>query len=135
VPTAKDVCLPNGQLAHCAADGAITAEDCPAADPCAQNEYGAACGSPPSGPPAGSGGSGGGGSNGGTSSGSGGTGDSGGSAGTSPGEPGDRGEVLADDSGCACRAGGASSTSGAAWAAALALFFALGRRRASGPRP
>jgi MYXO-CTERM domain-containing protein len=116
VPFAKDVCLPNGQLAHCASDGAITVEDCPAAEPCDQSEYGAACGLAPAGPPPGGGGSGG----------------SGGAQGNDPSEPGDSGEALGDESGCACRAGGSGAPSGAGWAAILALGFALGRRWAGG---
>jgi MYXO-CTERM domain-containing protein len=58
VPVVHDVCLPNGQLGHCDAQGAPAGEDCPPELPCTEDENGARCGPPPTtgeNPPEGSG--------------------------------------------------------------------------------
>jgi D-alanyl-D-alanine carboxypeptidase len=113
-PYAHDVCLPNGQLAHCDDAGGISVTDCPETDPCAQNEHGAACGEAPSAPPPGSAGSGWG------------TGASG-----EPDEPGaaldDGGDV---DGSCACRARPSPGTSAASFIAIALLLLLSVRRRA-----
>ena len=50
-PTVHDVCLPNGKLGHCDAQGAPNAEDCPVTEPCTQTASGAACEAPSVGDP------------------------------------------------------------------------------------
>jgi hypothetical protein len=42
-PVAHDVCLPNGQLGHCGANGLPQGEDCPSGAPCTETASGAHC--------------------------------------------------------------------------------------------
>ncbi|MBK7586409.1 MAG: hypothetical protein IPI67_40250 [Myxococcales bacterium] len=94
---AHDVCLPNGQLAHCTNLGGISAEDCPASKPCTQTATGAECGAPK--PPAGGGGGGAGGASG-----------SGGASGGEAGEAGAAGAAGDFGSGGALQGGGGVAT-------------------------
>lgn len=143
---AHDVCLPDGQLAHCNDLGGITTEKCPASAPCTQGGGSAQCGAPkPS--PGGGGASGASGSagaagddgSGGASGASGGSGGSGGKAGGAGAASGGSGAISPKsgttelDEGCSI-AGAGQQRSSEGWLV-LAGLLAAARRRNRGGAP
>ena len=127
---AHDVCLPNGQLGHCTDAGGLSAEDCPAGEPCTDTAAGAQCGETPApAPSGGSGGSGAGGSGSGWTGGAGG-GSSGGKPGASPSSGGKPGSSAEDvEAGCSCSMPGESAPRSLPAHLALAALALLGARR------
>ncbi|MBK7586410.1 MAG: D-alanyl-D-alanine carboxypeptidase family protein [Myxococcales bacterium] len=143
--TAHDLCLPNGQLAHCTNVGGISVEDCPAGKPCTPTAGGAQCGAPPPPPPpSGTGGSAAGGTSAGGAggAGAGGTGSGLATSGGAPsvGTPASVGGAAAKpaqphvtnepvEAGCGCRATGEDRVRGPAWLALFSLIGVVGLRR------
>ena len=141
---AHDVCLPDGQLAHCNDLGGITTEKCPASAPCTQGGGSAQCGAPkPS--PGGGGASGASGSagaagddgSGGASGASGGSGGSGGKAGGAGAASGGSGAISPKsgttelDEGCSVTGPGQRRSS-EGWLVLAGLLAAVRRRDRGG---
>ncbi len=127
-PEAHDVCLPDGRLAHCTADGGLeNAVDCPASDPCVQTASGAGCGGP--GSSGGASGAAGESASGGSSAGSGGAVSTGGKGGSAATDGQSSRVVGGDDGGCTCSASGRSQSSAGWLFALLGLGVGLSQRR------
>ncbi|MBX3126848.1 MAG: hypothetical protein KF718_09020 [Polyangiaceae bacterium] len=124
-PVAHDICLPDGRLAHCNAQGGVESPaDCPADAPCTADSSGARCGSEPA--PGGGGQANDGGQAGDGSGGQGGSGGSGAGDHSSSSHAGTRVDRLGDEG---CSVGPAPSGPGRAWPWLLLAAGALVHRR------